>query len=687
MADAVSYMAQHADRLVDNGWPIIPLRPGSKAPGKCVSGEWENYPDWTRHCLRLPTAFETSIWQRWPGCAVGIACGWAVGIDIDITDPALAHPFPAFQRGDIQILANGRQFVGFAIHPDTGKPYEWTEESPADVPIDDTPLVTEEQVRSFLDEAVALLPPEMQQSRLPEMRQSVGGRVESHRGPHGTVEGVKQALEWLRPTQIGAGSLYDWAMRYGWAPGPDVRLSPEPAPDEANPAQAYIDACRAKTAAEAVAMRKTQTTTEQQRALGAIDGVLGEMVLAITASAISPQPWLALGASLAAVGCLMGRRYRATRNARSNLYVICIADSGGGKDHARKWMKEAFFGAGLQSYLGGSSPASGQAILSSLRSHAARYYQIDEFGQFMRGVLGQKAPPHRLEIWSKLMELYSSADGWFQGTEYANQKERPREDICQPTCCIHATTVPGPFWASLESGSSSDGSLARWLIFQTDNHYPDRAATDGVISIPPSVIDTMQRIVKGAEGHDYGGDLAMMMGGDAAPTPYTVPMAPDTEGPMAALHSQQMDWLRQAATTGLNSIIARLEENAIKVALIKAVSRDPARPVITGADVEWAHLVVRHCTETMLAESRDRIADNQTEAHHKRLLRVIRTAGADGITAKQLARTAQWVKSRERGEILYSLMESGQVVKDEIRTGKAGRATTVYRAVDDGDGE
>ena len=32
----------------------------------------------------------------------------------------------------------------------------------------------------------------------------------------------------------------------------------------------------------------------------------------------------------------MGRKYRTASNLRSNLYVLGIAESGGGKDHARK---------------------------------------------------------------------------------------------------------------------------------------------------------------------------------------------------------------------------------------------------------------------------------------------------------------------------------------------------------------
>ena len=76
-------------------------------------------------------------------------------------------------------------------------------------------------------------------------------------------------------------------------------------------------------------------------------------------SAIRPQPVLAIGASLCALGALMGRKYRTQTNLRTNLYVVGMAGSGGGKDHARGAIKEAFIAAGLQRYLGGNRIASG----------------------------------------------------------------------------------------------------------------------------------------------------------------------------------------------------------------------------------------------------------------------------------------------------------------------------------------
>jgi hypothetical protein len=84
------------------------------------------------------------------------------------------------------------------------------------------------------------------------------------------------------------------------------------------------------------------------------------MVEYMVSTARRPQPLLSLGASLCALGALMGRKYRTETNLRSNLYVVGIADSGSGKNHAREIVNELFFEAGLAAHLGGTrSPPPG----------------------------------------------------------------------------------------------------------------------------------------------------------------------------------------------------------------------------------------------------------------------------------------------------------------------------------------
>jgi hypothetical protein len=81
-----------------------------------------------------------------------------------------------------------------------------------------------------------------------------------------------------------------------------------------------------------------------------VEGALKLFVEYATCSAVSPQPFLALGAGICLLGAIAGRRYRTPTDLRSNIYAIGIADSGGGKDHARRCAKRAIYAAGLDRY-------------------------------------------------------------------------------------------------------------------------------------------------------------------------------------------------------------------------------------------------------------------------------------------------------------------------------------------------
>jgi hypothetical protein len=61
------------------------------------------------------------------------------------------------QPGKIEILGAGQQFVSYGIHPDTGRPYTWTNASvggePLRTPLDTLPEVTPEKLRDFAERA------------------------------------------------------------------------------------------------------------------------------------------------------------------------------------------------------------------------------------------------------------------------------------------------------------------------------------------------------------------------------------------------------------------------------------------------------------------------------------------------------------------------------------------------------
>lgn len=152
-----AYLRLYGERLVELGYTVLPIKPGSKRP---------DIKDWPRHA----TTVENVVAWYSNGRAqhgVGINARNTPAIDVDVLDPSVAGAmadaidavFPGHSllirtgmapkflipfRSDepfrklvsqtytdgkndhkVEILGDGQQFVAYAIHPGTNSPYQW----------------------------------------------------------------------------------------------------------------------------------------------------------------------------------------------------------------------------------------------------------------------------------------------------------------------------------------------------------------------------------------------------------------------------------------------------------------------------------------------------------------------------------------------------------------------------------
>jgi hypothetical protein len=371
-----SYMARLGARLVDNGYPVLPIMPGTKKPGQFERGAWRDYPGWTRHGTRPTSEHELSVWGGWPDAGIGIPTGTVIGVDIDIRDAQLAsrlehlarevladtsairfgmqpkrllvyraaEPLPGMKAHPIEALGLGQQFVAFADHPDTKRPYAWPQESPADLPAESLPVVDEEALRAFLDQAQLLVPPELRPGRLPGESAARAGTVATGE-LRGTPEAITDALHFipnadldydgwvrigmalkgalgedgwnlfaawsatsskdvpettaktwasLKPERIGAGTIYHHALAGGWNPDPALVLNGGILVNGRHPARALLERLAPPVAGQPAAPSPPQRMPVDPR-MFQLDGALELLVDYILASAVRPQPILAIG--------------------------------------------------------------------------------------------------------------------------------------------------------------------------------------------------------------------------------------------------------------------------------------------------------------------------------------------------------------------------------------------------------
>ena len=292
----------------------------------------------------------------------------------------------------------------------------------------------------------------------------------------------------------------------------------------------------------------------------------------------------------------------------------------------------------------------------------------------------RRSPRHITDILDNMTELYTAAGGIFLGAEYANRDgHNERRDINQPCLCVYGTTTPLHFWNALQGSNVVDGSLARFIILPTENDYPEENAGAGIRVSPPALLDSLRLIAAGGGRKPAGNLIGMTAGHETALDPLTVPMQPGAKEAFRTLGAEITNELREARGTAFTAILARIAENAQKLALVSAVGVDPEAPAITAADADWAIRLIRHFAScTMIAVERH-VADNETERNHKRMLEIIRASGKAGLTQNELTRQSQFLDKRPREEIVATLIQA-ELVTTAMRP-TSTKPAMVYRAV------
>jgi hypothetical protein len=386
-------------------------------------------------------------------------------------------------------------------------------------------------------------------------------------------------------------------------------------------------------------------------------GIVQEIADWILQTAQKPQPILALAAALSVVGTVLGRKVATPTGLRTNFYFVGVAGTSAGKDHGRKCIKVLFQAAGMNDLLGGEEIASGQALLSRTANHPVSLFQIDELGLMLKAVATKGAGPHLASIVTNLMKLFSSAGTIYNGTEYADQKNRERQDIAYPCVGLHGTTTPETLWPALGSQDVVSGYLNRMvLMFVPDRRVPKQYV--GIGQPPAAVVEWMKaarELSNGIQGLDPANPIEL---------------------PMAAMTPQLMrefdDWIENRMESvkakGLAPLWGRAWEHAAKLALAMSCSRYTAqelKQVAGGGGLEmdpsstqWAIDFVKFTLGIQEEQVATRMGDSDFDRQAQETLRVIRIGATRGRTHAELAESSRMfraLKPNEQDAVMDSL--------------------------------
>lgn len=377
-------------------------------------------------------------------------------------------------------------------------------------------------------------------------------------------------------------------------------------------------------------------------------GLIHDIATYILETSRRPLPGLAIAAATAFVGVLAGRKFQSPTGLGTNLYFVGLAESGSGKEHARKCIKNIAHAAGCGILMGGETIASGAGLRSSLVEHPARLFQLDEFGLMLEGLNSKSAGSYQKDIITTFMRLYSAYGSIDYGTEYSDKKMRKRDDIESPCCVLYGTSTHQTFYNALTGGDGASGQIARMLVINESMRRPDRQ--DGHAKpIPEELIQKVRALFDWKNTSE--GPLAQFF-------PKIVPMKASVQEAFDLLDDSMTD---KMVTSESRSVYARVNENAIKLALTFAVARDFDNPIIDEYAFAWGRDLALWCANTLMEQFNDYVSDTDHGKIIKKMLLHIKRAGSKGISGRDLLVKMQEIRQRDRDEIIKTLLDIGHV--------------------------
>lgn len=473
-------------------------------------------------------------------------------------------------------------------------------------------------------------------------------------------------------TGITMGTLVQMAQVHGWKP--EVKTHDlDPTNIHGVNIAPFLD--KIKNSAKSMTGTKKKTTSDPDQISQILfqeylPDLITDTVSWINETAIKPQPELALLNVLTALGAIYGRFYSSPFNTRTNIYMVGIAGTGAGKDHSRKQVKGLMLKSELQHLIGGDMLVSAPGVLIALKNAPSHILHLDEFGMLLKGMGDDRAPPYLKMISKTLTELFSSSGSTYLGGTYADEQKKP-VIINAPNLCIFGTSTPEKYIEGLSRSSITSGELNRYIVIPSLQSGKRRRRI-GDVNPPEDLVESWKFI---ADSPIEG--LGSVPSASVLPDPVIVGWGL-TEERIYNMGLFEDEMMETYAKEGTAPLWGRYRENAIKIAMILAITRMKDSPIINDCDLDFAESLVKSSVQYQRTLALEHMTDNEYERNRHQILQTMQLHG--GIIARtELFRSVRNLPKRDLDTILATLLE-GHIIETVLeQTG--GRPSTSYKIV------
>lgn len=370
------------------------------------------------------------------------------------------------------------------------------------------------------------------------------------------------------------------------------------------------------------------------------------------ANSILFMPDACLMGLLALFSTILGRRIRDDYNTRTNPIIITLAGSGSGKNAQRSCNKNLLVASGLTRLSGPERIGSAQGIVTAVHNEPSILFQLDEAGELLKAINNPRG--HLQLLPGLMMHMYSDASSTWTSDAVADPKRV--KTIHQPNPVYYGTATPDSFYSNVTDELLIEGFMNRMFIIRSSR--PGRRNKPSLANADTRLLSWMR---SWASLGSLGGGGNMEGTGVEIPQPRLIRKTDEA----SQLHESYTDTViakHARDSTVAASLWARAPEKEAKLALVHACSSSLPEdsPMVTGESIRWAKKLVNFSTRWMIWAAGANAGNSSYMVLKQKVINKIE----DGISRSQLCRRTQFLRQKERQEIINDLQESGLIRVD-----------------------
>lgn len=382
-----------------------------------------------------------------------------------------------------------------------------------------------------------------------------------------------------------------------------------------------------------------------------VGGIMAEFCEYTNSQSRRLQPNLSLGAAIALMSVLVGRKVRDPSGTRTNAYVVNLAESGYGKNAGVTAVSQVFnyLERGKLVYEGGFHSES--AIWSMLEKRPAVLAVIDEFGKYLSSATSNKAGTFLKRVPATWMSLFSQSGGLASPPASADYTKNTQ--INQPHLCILGASTQSTFFEGISQDVIESGFLPRILFFEGEEERPSLRRDVEQAPPPESLLERVKEWLL----FNPGGLV-----NDEHPIPLVVEYTSSACDLLNEIYDK-LDVLEKTCEEQFQPVWARCLELVRKLALIHACSiHSPSTVVVDRESLQWAWDVVHYQYKKIEWLIHEHMSSTEFEDHQQKVIRWLRRQPGKRATHTKMLRSVLGKLPRHvRNDVREVLLESGKV--------------------------